>query len=70
MDIHKHIAPQDNEANMTNANEGTSGFNKQYLQARANRQRQLDQARIRFDPATPAADDEDDGGMTFDGGGD
>jgi len=31
------LSPRDNHANQTNANKGTSGFNKQYLAVQKNR---------------------------------
>lgn len=37
----KKIAPEDNEANMPNGNDGTSGTNQQFDQVEANRNRQL-----------------------------
>lgn len=37
----KKISPQDNSANMPNANKGTSGTNKQYDQNQGNRGAQL-----------------------------
>lgn len=37
----KKIAPEDNEANMPNSNDGTSGTNQQYDQAHENRNKQL-----------------------------
>jgi len=36
------IKPQDNTANMPNANRGTSGTNRQYDQVQGNRGKQLD----------------------------
>lgn len=38
----KTIKPQDNEANMQNANKGTPGTNRQYDQNQGNRGKQLD----------------------------
>ena len=38
---HKPIKPQDNAANMQNANKGTSGTNRQYDQNQGNRGKQL-----------------------------
>ncbi|WP_394953769.1 hypothetical protein [uncultured Helicobacter sp.] len=37
----KKITPQNNAANMQNANKGTSGTNKQYAQNQGNRGKQL-----------------------------
>lgn len=37
----KNIKPQDNRANMQNANKGNSGVNKQYAQNQGNRGKQL-----------------------------
>lgn len=37
----KKIHPRDNQANMQNANKGTSGTNKQYDQNQGNRGKQL-----------------------------
>ncbi len=37
----KKITPQNNAANMQNANKGTSGTNKQYDQNQGNRGKQL-----------------------------
>ena len=37
----KKITPQDNAANMQNANKGTKGTNKQYAQNQGNRGKQL-----------------------------
>lgn len=37
----KKIAPQDNSSNMSNANKGTSGTNKQYDQVQGNRGKQM-----------------------------
>jgi hypothetical protein len=40
----KKIAPQDNSANMGNANKGTSGTNKQHDQVQGNRGKQMAEA--------------------------
>lgn len=37
----KKIDPKDNQSNMSNANKGTDGTNKQYDQAQGNRGKQL-----------------------------
>ena len=37
----KKISPQDNAANMKNANKGTSGTNQQYDQNQGNRGKQM-----------------------------
>lgn len=37
----KKITPQNNAANMQNANKGTSGTNKQYAQNQGNKDKQL-----------------------------
>lgn len=37
----KKIAPANNQANMKNANKGTSGVNKQYAQVHGNRGKQM-----------------------------
>ena len=39
------ITPQDNVANQSNPNKGTSGTNKQYDQAMGNRGKQIQQTR-------------------------
>jgi hypothetical protein len=39
----KKIKPQDNTANQTNANKGTTGTNRQYDQAQGNRGKQIQQ---------------------------
>lgn len=36
------VKPQDNAANMKNANKGTNGVNKQYSQVHGNRSQQLE----------------------------
>jgi hypothetical protein len=38
----KKITPQQNQANMQNANKGTSGQNQQHAQTQGNRGKQLD----------------------------
>jgi hypothetical protein len=37
----KKVTPQQNEANQSNPNKGTSGTNKQYSQAQGNRGKQM-----------------------------
>jgi len=37
----KKITPANNQANMKNANKGTSGVNKQYAQVHGNRGKQM-----------------------------
>lgn len=41
MNMSKKISPQDNNANMQNANKGTIGTNKQYDQNQGNKGKQL-----------------------------
>jgi hypothetical protein len=43
----KNIKPKDNEANMGNANRGTSGTNRQHDQSQGNRGKQLNPNRRR-----------------------
>jgi len=41
VEMNKIIAPKDNSANISNANKGTSGTNRQYDQVQGNRGKQL-----------------------------
>lgn len=41
----KRISPKDNAANTQNSNKGTSGNNQQYLQAKENTRRQIENAK-------------------------
>lgn len=51
MTAKKPIAPANNEANMGNANKGTSGTNRQYDQAQGNRGKQMDPQQQQATPA-------------------
>ena len=51
MTTKKPIAPANNEANMGNANKGTSGTNRQYDQAQGNRGKQMDPQQQQATPA-------------------